>query len=181
MNNTTTYVVNALILVTVLRQVRGTELNLVNLLVPVAAVAFSAAVFLHSIPTAGNDLGLILALAGAGVLLGLLGGLAVRIERGRGKVPVARAGLAALLVLVIGPGARLAFAYGAQHVWGADVARFSRDHLITGQQAWVAALVLMALSEVVVRLAVTRVRGALFGRRLVDAADAAPAGRLGVA
>ncbi|MEU2739307.1 hypothetical protein ABZ656_29050 [Streptomyces sp. NPDC007095] len=38
------------------------------------------------------------------------------------------------------------------------MARFSQDNLITGSDAWTAALLLMALAQVLGRLAVIRVR-----------------------
>lgn len=52
-----------------------------------------------------------------------------------------------------------------------SVARFSRDNLITGADAWTAALLLMALAQVVCRLAVVRVRA-----RRVTATGPIPAG-----
>ena len=53
------------------------------------------------------------------------------------------------------------------------IARFSVAHHITGSAAWVAALVMMALADVLTRLAVIYLRG----RRLA-AAPAAPAARI---
>ena len=69
-----------------------------------------------------------------------------------------------------GVGARLVFAIAAGHGAGPAIARFSIAHHITGSSAWVAALVLMALADVLTRLAVIYSRG----RRLA-AAPAAPA------
>ncbi|MBB4924956.1 hypothetical protein [Kitasatospora kifunensis] len=198
--DTTTYLLNGLLLVTIVRQVRGTELNLANLLIPLGVVGTAAAVFLHSIPTAGHDLTLILALAGIGAVLGALGGSLIRFTPARPKAPsgvkagmktkagiktgakagtkpglLAQTPLAVLPVLVLGSLARLAFAYGANHALSGTVADFSRDHQITGQNAWVAALVLMALAEVVTRLAVTRLRGHHYRRALTASASPAPA------
>ena len=69
-----------------------------------------------------------------------------------------------------GVGARLAFAVAAGNGAGPAIARFSVTHHITGSSAWIAALVMMALADVLTRLAVIYLRG----RRLA-AAPAAPA------
>ena len=45
------------------------------------------------------------------------------------------------------------------------ITRFSITHTITGSNAWVAALVLMAFAEVIVRLAVLRLRASCEGRK----------------
>ncbi|MFF7634208.1 hypothetical protein ACFZB9_13790 [Kitasatospora sp. NPDC008050] len=179
--DTTTYLLNGLLLVTIVRQVRGTELNLANLLIPLGVVGAAALAFLHSIPTAGGDLTLILGLAGLGAVLGALGGSLVRLSalppragasQGAKVRLLARTPLAVLPVLVLGSLARLAFAFSANHGLGHAIADFSRDQQITGQNAWVAALVLMALAEVVTRLTVTRLRGHLLGRTLAVPAPA---------
>jgi hypothetical protein len=49
-----------------------------------------------------------------------------------------------------GVGARLAFAVGASNGAGPAIARFSVAHQITGSAAWVAALVMMALADVLI-------------------------------
>ena len=69
-----------------------------------------------------------------------------------------------------GVGARLAFAIAAGNGAGPAIARFSIAHHITGPAAWIAALVMMALADVLTRLVVIYLRG----RRLA-AAPAAPA------
>ena len=71
-----------------------------------------------------------------------------------------------------GVGARLAFAIAAGNGAGPAIARFSIAHHITGSAAWIAALVMMALADVLTRLVVIYLRG----RRLA-AAPAAPAVR----
>ena len=63
----------------------------------------------------------------------------------------------------------------ATHGAGPVIARFSVAHQITGSAAWMAALVLMALADVLTRLVVIHLRG----RRLAAAPAAAariPAG-----
>ncbi|MFJ7271384.1 hypothetical protein ACIQV3_32885 [Streptomyces sp. NPDC099050] len=59
---------------------------------------------------------------------------------------------------VVGMGARMGFQLWVEHGGAADVARFSAAHQITSDKAWVAAFVLMALTEVVTRLATIFIR-----------------------
>jgi hypothetical protein len=54
----------------------------------------------------------------------------------------------------------LAFEVYATHGGAGSIARFSITHRISGVEAWTAALVIMAMSEVVTRLIVLRLRGA---------------------
>ena len=83
---------------------------------------------------------------------------------------------------VVSMGFRLGFAVRSSHPsGGASVARFSTDHDITGEQAWVAALVLMAFGEVVVRLGVIVVRGLRTRARHQRPAPASALARAGAA
>jgi hypothetical protein len=52
----------------------------------------------------------------------------------------------------------MAFQEYAAHGGAGAIARFSAHHQITSSQAWVTALVLMALAEVTARLVLLRVR-----------------------
>ena len=63
-------------------------------------------------------------------------------------------------------GARLAFAIAAGNGAGPAIARFSVAHHITGSAAWVAALVMMALADVLTRLVVIYLRHRPARRRL---------------
>src|SRR6266516_3403892 len=68
------------------------------------------------------------------------------------------------LLLIVGLGAGMAFAFAIGHGFGPAVRSFSIAHRI-GAAAWPVALVLLALIEVGSRIAVVQVRG----RRLVAA------------
>ena len=59
---------------------------------------------------------------------------------------------------MVGVGARMGFAWASTHGAGPAIERFSIAHSITSVNAWVAALFLMAIAEVVVRLAVLGLR-----------------------
>ena len=155
------YLINAVLVLLVVRQIRGSRLDLMNLVLPLAITAGVAFEYLHSIPTQGNDLVLILGLAGVGVVLGGAAAATTRLSLGKDGVPFAKAGAVAATLWVLGIGFRMAFSFASDHGMGDSIARFSLQHSITGSQAWVAALVLMALGEVTTRLLVLRVRGHL--------------------
>ncbi|MCF3120199.1 hypothetical protein IPZ68_10870 [Streptomyces arenae] len=147
----------ALILI-VFRQLREDRLDHKTFLLPLGIVAFVAYSYLGSVPTAGNDLVLIAALMAVGAALGIAGGIYTRIRALDGHLLV-KAGAVSAILWVVGMGARMGFQMWVEHGGGADdVARFSLAHHITSQQAWVSAFVLMALTEVVTRVATIFVR-----------------------
>ena len=169
--NINMYVINAILVLMVVRQIREHSLDLRALAVPVLAVAAAAVMFLHSVPAGGNDLALELLGVTAGAAMGAVGGLATRLRRGADGQPAGRAGTLAASMWVAGVGGRMAFVFAATHGAGPAIGRFSIAHHITGQGAWVAALVMMALADVLTRLAVVWLRG----RRLAADPAAAPA------
>ncbi|WP_395658480.1 hypothetical protein [Nocardioides sp.] len=125
-----------------------------RLLLPVVLVAVAGAVFLNAPPTAGNDVHVELVGVAAGVGLGLVAGLLVRVRLVAGRVLMtAGAAYAALWVAVIG--GRMLFAYGADHWFTQRIGLFSYEHRITGADAWTAAFVAMALAMVLTRVLVT--------------------------
>jgi hypothetical protein len=171
MNNTTMYVINAILVLMVIRQVREHPLDLRSLAGPVLAVGAAAVLFLHSVPGGGNDLVLEAACVAAGAAMGAVSGLATKLRRGSDGRALGRAGWISASLWIIGVGARMAFAIAATNGAGPAIARFSVAHQITGSAAWVAALIMMALADVLTRLAVIYARG----RRLTTTATAAPA------
>jgi len=169
MNNITTYLISASLILLVIRQIREHPLDARSLAVPVLAVGAAAVMFLHSVPAGGSDLALEAAGVAAGAAMGAIGGLATRLRLGAGGRPLGRAGVLAASMWIGGVGARLAFAIAAGNGAGPAIALFSIAHHITGSSAWVAALVMMALADVLTRLAVIYLRG----RRLAAAPAAA--------
>ena len=164
--NTTGYVINSILVLLVVRQLGERRLDLRSLVLPVALVAIVATNYLHTIPTAGNDLLLEVTLTAVGAVMGLLGAATTRVRLGGDGTPLARAGAIAAALWVGGVGGRMAFAYAAAHGLGPAIARFSAAHSVTSSSAWVAALVLMALADVLTRLVALHLRG----RQLVHAA-----------
>jgi hypothetical protein len=161
---TTEYLLNAAFVLLVLRQSRERELDRRSIVVPLVLMLFVGSQYVHSLPTAGNDLVLIVLLVAVGLTLGLLGGLATQVRAGDSGVALGRVGWIAGGLLVAGIGARMAFAFAIGHGFEPALRSFSIAHQI-GAGAWPVALVLMALIEVGARIAVVQIRG----RRLVAA------------
>jgi hypothetical protein len=142
----------------VVRQARERELDRRSLIIPLAIVAYVAQLYVHSIPTAGNDLVLIAALGTVGLALGVASGFATRVRAGENGLAVARVGWIAGGLLITGIGSRMVFAFALSHGARHAVASFSYAHQI-GAAAWPVALVLMALFEVVTRITIVQLRG----------------------
>lgn len=102
------YLLNITLVGLVILQVRGHKITRSRLLFPLVATVVVGSQYLHGIPTAGNDLVLVVGLAVLGGLLGSFAALATSV-RLDGAVAFAKAGaLAAVLwVLGIGPGGLL--------------------------------------------------------------------------
>lgn len=172
----TDYLINAIFVLVVVRQARERELDRRSILVPLILVFFVAQMYLHSIPTAGNDLGLIGLLAAVGLTLGVASGLVTHVRAGDHGLAVARVGWLAATLLIAGIGSRLAFAFATSHGLRSDIASFSIAHHISAA-AWPTALVLMAICEVTTRIAIVQLRGraAMSDRAAVTAAIPATA------
>jgi hypothetical protein len=153
------YLINALLVLLVVRQVREHQLDLRALAVPVLAVAAAAVMFLHAVPGGGSDITLDLLCVSAGAAMGAIGGLATRLRLGADGRPLGRAGALAAGMWIAGVGARMVFYFAATHGAGPAIAAFSIAHHITGSAAWTAALVMMALADVLTRLVVVYLRG----------------------
>lgn len=164
---TTDYLISAALVLLVVPQVRGTRQTLRNVLLPVAAVAAAAAYYLKSFPIQGHDLYLYGAAVAVGAVLGLACGATTRLSRDSDGIALAKAGPTAAFLWIAGMAGRAGFEYWATHGGSSAIARFSRDNLITGSAAWTAALLLMALAQVLSRLAVVPIRG----QRISAAAD----------
>lgn len=149
----TDYLFNIFLVGLVVLQLRGHAITRARLLFPVVATVVAVSQFLHSVPTAGNDLVLETAAVVVGGLLGGVAALATSVRR-QGTGAFAKAGAVAAVLWVLGIGARMAFALWVSHGGSTEVARFSVVHHITSVQAWAAAFVLMALTEVLSRTGV---------------------------
>ena len=78
---TTDYLMNIALIALVILQIRGHKVTRARLVFPLVATVFVAAQFLHAIPTAGNDLVLIVGFAAVGAALGAGAGLLTTVRR----------------------------------------------------------------------------------------------------
>ena len=154
----TDYLINAVFVLIVFRQARERELDLRSVIIPLAVVAYVAHLYVHSIPTAGNDLVLAAALGAVGLTLGVASGFATHVRAGENGLAVARVGWIAGVLLIAGIGSRMVFAFALSHGAHHAVVSFSIAHQI-GAAAWPVALVMMALLEVSTRIAIVQFRG----------------------
>jgi membrane protein CcdC involved in cytochrome C biogenesis len=161
----TDWIIDIALILIVFRQLREQRLTVGTIVLPLALMGWAGFTYLHSLPTAGNDLVLIAALAGVGVVFGLFGGLLTRVRYRGGNVYI-KATVSAAALWVVSMGFRMAFAVWSSYGSGVShITSFSAAHDITSGQAWVAALILMAFGEVIVRLGIIIVRGQLLTAR----------------
>ncbi len=125
---------------------------------PIVIVAVVAVVFLRTIPTSGNDIGIVVTLGIAGVAFGLLAGALMSVNKSASGSLVTEAGAAYAAIWIAVIVGRIIFAFGADHWYVSQIASFSRQYEITGASAWTAAFVMMALAMVLARVAVTAVK-----------------------
>ncbi len=154
----TDYLLDSILVLLVLRQLRESRLDRMSVILPLGIAAAVGNSYLHGIPTAGNDLLLVVGLTAVGVAFGLISGLTTRVRADGGRYALVKAGWIAAGVWVLSMGSRFAFAIWASNGGAPALGRFSVAHHITSGEAWTAALVLMALGEVLVRTATLWVR-----------------------
>ncbi|MBE7186989.1 hypothetical protein [Jatrophihabitans endophyticus] len=155
---TSDWIIDIVLVLIVLRQIREEKLTLRFVLVPLGIVAYVAHTYLTSFPTAGNDLVLTGAALALGSALGVAGGLLTKV-RGVDGAAFVRAGWGAASLWVASMSARLGFIIWITHSGGAALGRFSVAHDITSADVWQTALVVLALSEVLTRVGTIVLRG----------------------
>jgi hypothetical protein len=172
----TDYLIDVTLIGIVLIQIRGRRLTTRALLLPVGLVTYVAVTYLKGVPTAGNDLVLEIGCAAVGATLGALAGYFTSVRLDREGIPVAKAGLVAAALWILGTGGRLAFQVYASHGGGSAIQRFSVAHSITSVEAWTSALILMALSEAVIRTGILTWRSSVVRRQSPALARVSPIG-----
>jgi hypothetical protein len=163
--NLTDYLVDSALILIVFRQLKEKKMDLHFVLLPLVLVGIAAHAYLHSIPTDGNDLVLISAFAAVGLVFGLGSALATRVRYAGGQHALAQAGFVSAGLWIVSMSLRMGFQIYASHGGQDSIARFSMSHQITTANAWTAALVLMAVAEVVTRTGTLMIRN----RRAVTA------------
>jgi hypothetical protein len=157
--NFTDWLVNIALVAVVIRQIRWNRMDRRFVVLPLALVSVAVVSYLHTIPTAGNDLVLVAVLAGIGITFGGLSALATSVRTDGGRYALARSRPLAVALWIVGIGSRIAFVLYSEHGGASHIASFSAHHNITSGDAWTAALVLMALAEVLTRVGVLVLRG----------------------
>ena len=168
-------VVLAIVLATDLGPAR--KISKMRLLRPVIAAAVIIPLFIDQPVTHGTGL----AVEIAGVVAGLLGGLAAAALTGvyrspqTGK-PVSRAGLPYAIVWTVIIGARAAFSYGAVHWFNAPLVSWGIAHQVSAA-ALTDGLIFMAITMVLVRTVALGVRASRLPALAVEPHSAARSGR----
>lgn len=156
------YLFDSVLVLLVLRQVRESRFTWHMVFLPLGIIAWVVKSYLHTIPTSGNDLAVIVGLTAVGVTFGSISALTTRVRTDGRRYALIKAGWASAGVWVLSMGGRFGFAVWASHGGGPSLYRFSLAHHLS-IDVWTAAIVLMALGEVVARtvLMVLRTRRAL--------------------
>ena len=131
---TTDWIIDIALILIVVRQMREERFTLRFVALPLGIVAFVAHTYLHSLPTSGNDLALIVGSLAVGTALGVVGGLITRVRGADGEAYV-QAGPAAATLWILSMSARLGFILWITHSAGeAALGRFSIAHHITSAE-----------------------------------------------
>jgi hypothetical protein len=148
-----------------------------RLLRPLLIAAGAGAVYLTAFATSGAGLAVELAGAGAGALLGLLAASLMHVEHDHeSKTVFTQAGGGYLAVWIAAAAARLAFIYGSNHWFSADLGRWMLSHHVT-TGALTDGLILLALAMTTFRTLSLVVRSRAAANSGVGAASLADAGR----
>ena len=152
------YVVDILLIALVLRQLRARQLTTRVVILPIVLVVWAWTSYFHTFAANGHDYELIGVFVVVGLALGVASGLTTKVWESDHKV-MFQAGVWAAVTWIAGMGFRLGFQIWANTTSGkASIARFSVHHHITSSEAWVCALLLMALCEVLARLGILQWR-----------------------
>ncbi|MGZ4167588.1 MAG: hypothetical protein ACXVRP_12455 [Solirubrobacteraceae bacterium] len=155
--STTDYLIDSALVLLVLLQIKERTLTTQTIVRPIIILSVAVANYFHGLPTSGNDLVLVSALALTGATIGIASGLAVLMRRGDDGEVLARAGWASAFFWVLGMGSRFAFLVWATHGGASALGSFSVQHAITAA-AWTPALLGMAVFEVLGRSGVMALR-----------------------
>ena len=164
------YLLDTVLVLLVVRQIREARLDRRAILLPLVIVAVVANSYLKTIPTSGNNVYLVGGLTLVGITFGTLSALNTRVRSDGGRYPLVKANATAAGIWIFSMSARFAFAIWASHSSGGHTLyRFSVEHHLD-RNVWTAALVLMALGEVVTRTGLLAYRGYRLQQATADTA-----------
>src|SRR6478609_5372673 len=86
------YLIDIALIAIVFRQIRASDLDARAILLPIGLSLFIGGSYLTSVPTAGNDLALVVGFALVGVLCGATSALTTRVWHTGGRHPRVKAG-----------------------------------------------------------------------------------------
>jgi len=151
------YLFDTVLVLLVVRQIRESRFTTRMVVLPLAIIAAVVKSYLHTIPTSGNDLVVIAGLTAIGIVFGTISALTTRVRTDGGRYALIKAGWVSAGVWVLSMGGRFGFAIWATHGGGPSLYRFSLAHHLS-IDVWTAAIVLMALGEVLARTGLMVVR-----------------------
>ncbi len=152
------YIIDSALVLLVVLQFRERPITARQLIRPLVILGVAMASYLQGIPTAGNDLVLVVLFGLIGAAIGTLSGVTVIMGRTAQGAVTFRSGVSSAFFWVLGMGSRFAFVYWITHSGAVSIAHFSATHSITSGEAWTVALLAMAFFEVISRTVVMGLR-----------------------